>query len=297
MTANEKKQHSLWLPFNAWGRVIVRASKRMGDLNLVLIAAGVAFYGLLSFFPTVTAGVALLGLVLDPATLLEQSAWFLDILPEGAEQIVVGQLQEVAGAEPTGLELAALLSLAIALWSASAAVGGVIQGLNVIYEEDEKRGYVTVKALTIALTIFIVFGLAVTITLIAAVPAALAIVGSEASSIALMVRWPLMFMVGVFGITFLYRFGPSRPNSRWHLVTPGAFIACAFWVAGTYGFSYYVQSFGNYNETFGTLAGVIVLLTWMWISALILLIGALLDAEIGFQHRKHSRTADPKLAS
>lgn len=278
------------ISMQGWFSVAIRVARRLQELNLILIAAGVAFYGLLSFFPTVTAGVALLGLVLDPETLLEQSSWLLGILPQGAEQIVVGQLTEVASAPPSGLELAALLALGIALWSASAAVGAVIKGLNLIYDEDEKRGYLTVKALTIALTIFIVFGLAITLTVIAAVPAALAIIGSEARELAFALRWPLMFAVGVFGITFLFRFGPSRPTARWHLVTPGAFIACAFWVLGTYGFSFYVQSFASYNETFGALAGVIVLLTWMWISALILLLGALIDAEIGRELRSLRRS-------
>lgn len=282
------------LPFSAWIDIALRIVRKLSSHNIVLIAAGVAFYGLLSFFPTVTAGVALLGLILDPETLVQQSAWFLELLPEGAREIILGQLDEVAGAGTTSLEVAALVALGVALWSASAAMGSLITGLNLVYEENEKRGFFRVKLLTIAMTMAMVFGLALMVTVIAAVPAILAIIGSAAADFTLILRWPLMFLLGVGGIAFLYRFGPSRRAAKWRWITPGAFVACALWVAGTIGFSFYVQSFGNYNETFGALAGVIILLTWMWISALIVLLGGLIDAEIEAQTARDTTVGPPR---
>ena len=256
-------------------------------MRIGLLAAGVAFYGLLSFFPAVTAGLALLGLFIDPSMVVERSEWLVDMLPESASEIVMGQLADVAGAGEGSLGLAALLAIAIALWSASNAVGSLMQGLNVIYEEEEKRGFIRAKLLTIGLTLALIFGLSVSVIVVAAIPAALSLAGApNVSAVAQILRWPIMFIIGIGGIAMLYRFAPDRRAARWRWLTPGAVASCLLWVAGTVAFSTYVQSFGTYNETFGALAGVIILLTWMWLSAFVVFLGALLDAEIEAQTRE-----------
>lgn len=239
-------------------------------------------YGLLSLFPGITAAVAFAGTFLEPEMLVENSEAIADMLPDAAQAIILGQLRDVANADSSTLSFAALFSLAIALYSASKAVANFISGLNVIYGERETRNFFLVKALTIVLTAFVIFGLLIAIIVVAAIPVIAAIIGDYGiiDDLVMFLRWPFLFLMGAFGIAVLYRLGPNRRSARWRWLTPGAFVACALWVAGSYGFSLYVQSFGSYNETFGALGGVIILLTWLWLSAFIVLLGALLDAEL-----------------
>ncbi|WP_299046445.1 YihY/virulence factor BrkB family protein [uncultured Tateyamaria sp.] len=268
-----------------WLDVAARVWSGIGDLHLGLLAAGVAFYGLLSLFPAISAGVAITGIVYDPASLVDQAGWLLNMLPQAARDVITGQLSEVSGAGQGALGLAAIVSIALALWSASSATGSLVEGLTLIYEEEDTRGFLKSKVLVIGLTLAILLGLVVMVVVVAAIPAVLTFVGAGQGLIdtALMLRWPIMFALGVLGIAFLYRHGPDRRAPRWRWVTPGAALSCVLWVAGTFGFSVYVQSFASYNETFGALAGVIILMTWLWLSAFVVLLGALLDAELEAQ--------------
>lgn len=276
--------------------VLVRMWNKQTHLNLGLIAAGIAFYGLLSLFPGITAIVAFAGTFLNPEMLVENSEDIAALLPEAAQTIVLGQLRDVANADSSTLSFAALFSLAIALYSASKAVANFIAGLNVIYEERETRNFFVVKALTILLTIFLIVGLLVAIIVVAAIPVIAAIFGDYGiiDDVVMFLRWPFLFLMGAFGIAVLYRLGPNRRSAKWRWLTPGAFVACALWVGGSYGFSLYVQSFGSYNETFGALGGVIILLTWLWLSAFIVLLGALLDAELEALTKRDSTVGDDR---
>lgn len=273
-----------------WMDIGARMVARIGSLNIGLLAAGVAFYGLLSIFPAITAAVAIIGIVYDPVELVDESGWLLSALPEAARTLIVDQFNDVAGAAGGSLGLAALLSLGVALWSSSNATGSLVQGLNIIYEEEDQRSFVMLRLLVIALTIAIILGLALMIVVVAAIPAAMSVMGAGEglTDAVYLLRWPLMFLLGVGGIALLYRVGPDRRQARWRWITPGAVIACALWVAATFGFSFYVQNFASYNETFGALAGVIVLLTWMWLSAFIVLLGAEFDAELEHQTARDS---------
>lgn len=284
------------IPWKGILDVLVRMWHKQAELNLGLIAAGIAFYGLLSLFPGITAAVAFAGMFLQPGMLIENSSEITTMLPKAAEDIVMGQLQDVANADSSTLSFTALFSLGIALYSASKAVANFIAGLNFIYEEKEKRNFFFLKALTVFLTIILILGLLVAIIAVAAIPVIASIFGDygRIDDLVMFLRWPFLFLMGAFGIAILYRFGPSRRSARWRWLTPGAFIACALWVAGSYGFSLYVQSFGSYNETFGALGGVIILLTWLWLSAFIVLLGALLDAELEAQTKRDSTVGEDR---
>ncbi|ATG34332.1 putative ribonuclease BN [Phaeobacter piscinae] len=254
---------------------------RMGEAHGGLLAAGVAFYGLLSVFPGITAAVALFGLFADPTLITEQSTWLTSLLPSSAAELVNKQLVQVAGARPDTLGWAAAASAALALWSASRSTDSVIQGLNVIFGTTEQRSFIVLKLVTVTITLAAICGALLLLLIVAAIPAAVALFGDSAllAGVTQLLRWPLMFVVGIAGISLLYRFGPDRSGEGWKLFTPGAILSCALWVAGSIGFSLYVQAFGSYNETFGALSGVIILLTWMWLSAFVILFGAGLDAE------------------
>lgn len=276
----------LRLPGAGFVLFLIRIQTRLVRQNTGLLSAGIAFYGLLSIFPAITASVAIAGAIAQPEDLLAQSEWIAALLPTGARSIVMGQLTQVVGAETNSLSLAALVALAIALWSASRAMGSLIQGLNVTFGLHEDRNFLWLRALNILLTVLLIVTVILAILLVAALPAVARFFGDAPlwAEVALYVRWPILFFVGVVGIAVLYRLGPDHRQKKERLpgrvLTPGAAIACVFWVIGSLGFSAYVQGFGTYNQTFGALAGVIVLLTWLWLSAFVILLGAQIDAEM-----------------
>lgn len=290
MVRGRKARHPLSMPRPAWLDILARCWARFGPLNMGLIAAGIAFYGLLAIFPAITAAVALVGLIYDPVVLADRAEWLLSLVPPSAALIIQSQLNDVASAAEGSLTLAALFSVAVALWFASNATASLIQGLTVIYEETETRNIVKLRLLTIALTVLLLMGTSLSLIIVAALPATAGYfnAGPVVTGGVALLRWPLMFVVAVTGVAVLFRYGPDRRSARWRWLSPGAILGCALWVAGTYGFSLYLQTFGTYNEIFGTLTGVIVLLTWLWLSSFIVLMAALLDAEIEAQTARDS---------
>ncbi|MFP7571172.1 YihY/virulence factor BrkB family protein [Marivita sp. S2033] len=290
MPRGRSAYHPSEIPAKGLLDVVVRMWHKQLTQNLGLIAAGIAFYGLLSLFPAITAAVAFAGVFLQPGMLVANSAEIAAMLPDAAAEIVLDQLNAVANADNSTLSFTAVLAIAITLYSASRAVANFIAGLNVIYDERETRNFFKVKLLTIVLTMCLIVVVIATILIVAAIPI-FASIFAEAGiidDVVMFLRWPVLFAMGVVGIMILYRFGPDRRSAKWRWLTPGAVLACALWVASSYGFSLYVQSFGSYNETFGALGGVIVLLTWLWLSAFVVLIGASLDAELEAQTARDS---------
>lgn len=261
-----------------WWRVAKAVWTSLARDHVSLVAAGVAFFGLLALFPGLAACMAIAGLVTEPATVVEQLRELGNALPQQAAEIIVNQASEVAGSSKGGLGLAALIGLAITWYSASRGIANLIEGLNAAYGESESRGFVRLQGTIFALTLFVVIGVIIAIFANVAVPAVLAAVrlGGWEPLIAV-ATYGVMLLLTIGGLAALYRFGPDRKPPRWRWITPGAGIAAIGWFAGSLLFGWYVTNFGSYNETFGTLGGVVVLLTWMWLSAFIVLLGAEID--------------------
>lgn len=283
------------IPLRGWLDVGWRIWLKMADHNIGLIAAGIGFYGLLSVFPGITALVALAGVFMAETDVQGAVDPIMTMVPADGRALIADQLSEVNSTKQGALGLAATITLLIAFYSASRAVDSLVRGLNVIYEETERRSFLMLKLRVFVLTLAVLLGLLLAIALVAALPVVLAFFGEEtAATLALYLRWPLLFVFGIFGIAALYRHGPDRAAAKWRWITPGAMLACLLWVISSYGFSLYVQNFGTYNETFGALGGVIVLLTWMWLSAFVVLLGAQLDAEMEAQTARDSTIGKPK---
>lgn len=284
-----KRDHFAYLPGMALVRLLISVVSKYQQQNIGLIAAGVAFYGLLSLFPAITALVAIAGLLTDPAILIEQGEQYATALPSDARRIIFDQVAKVVNSDSGTLSLTVFIGLAIAIFSASRAVGSLIQGLNVAFGLSESRGFFKLRLRILLLTFCMIIGVVAALTLVAVMPALLGFLpwdlGIENMLLAL--RWLLLFVLAALSITLLYRFGPAKKLNSWRWFTVGSLVATALWLIGNVGFSAYVQSFGTYSEVFGALGGVIVLLTWMWLSAVILLLGALLDVEI-----KSARSAE-----
>lgn len=254
--------------------------------RLSIIAAGVAFYGLLAVFPGLVALVGLYGLVADPAQVESHAAALSAILPPQAAEILMTQLHDLASTDRTALGIGAIGGILLALWSASAAVRTLMEALNVAYNEEESRGFVRFYGTALALTFGGVLGVIVAIGLVVALPAIMNALGLNwlVDVTVRLARWPILAVLAIAGFAVVYRYGPSRRQPRW--VSWGASIAVLMWILGSALFSLYVTRFGNYNETYGAAGAVVILLMWFLLSSYAILIGAEINAEMERQTKK-----------
>lgn len=280
------------IPRAGWKAVLLRVKDEISRDRVGLVAAGIAFYGLLALFPAIAALVAVAGLIVEPEAVAERIDDAVAMMPDAAAEIVTSQVNELAATGETALGLAALAGILLAVYSASKGVSAFMQGLNVAYEEEETRGFLRRTLTVLVLTQVMVLGAAAGIAAGPLVPALLALVelGAITELLVAAARWLVLALVATCGIAVLYRYGPSRAPAQWTWLMPGALLASALWLAASVGFSIYAENFASYNESFGALAGVVILLMWLWISAYVLLLGAELNAEAEAQTR-HDTTA------
>ncbi len=283
------------IPLAGWKQILLRVWRESGDDHISLVAAGVAFYGLLALFPAIAALVAIAGLVLEPSQITGNIESIAGLMPESASNIVVSQATAIAGSAEAGLGLAAAFGIALSLYSASKGVGSLVEGLNIAYDESDDRGLIKGTLLVLALTVFLIIGLVSGIGATLILPPLLSLVdlGAMTELLISLARWVLLCMMAVGGIAVLYRYGPDRAPAKWVWLTPGAVVACIGWLTASILFAWYSENFASYNESFGSLAGIIVLLTWLWISAYVILLGAELDAEVEAQTREDTTTRAP----
>ena len=254
---------------------------QVSEDHVGLIAAGVAFYALLALFPAITAMMSIAGLMVQPGEIVDQLQEFSDIVPEQVMTIIIGQASEIAGSRSGGLGLAAVVGIGFAVWSASRGMASLIEGMNVAYGEKETRGFIKLKAVTLVLTLLVVFGMIFGMMATMAVPIVLSFVelGGYGNIVSFAIVWAVLLVFTFGGLSLIYRFGPDHSDARsYNWMTPGAPVACLFWVLASGGFAFYVGNFGSYNESFGALSGVIVMLLWLWISAFVVLLGAELNS-------------------
>ncbi|QPM92496.1 YihY/virulence factor BrkB family protein [Pseudooceanicola algae] len=280
------------IPAAGWRDIGMRVFSEVQRDHVSVVGAGVAFFGLLALFPAIAALMSVAGLVTDPATVQQQLSDFLQVLPENAASIIETQAQAVASSGETGLGFAALLGVVLSIYGASKGMRTLMEGMNIAYDEEEKRGFFKKQAVSLVLTLFVVVGLLLSIGVIVVLPPILATLGLPDVLVTAIEwgRWILLAVLSAVGLSVLYRYGPSREDPEWRWVTWGAVIATVLWVAGSLAFSIYVRNFGSYNETYGTLGGVIILLTWLWLSAFIVLLGAEINSEMEHQTRRDSTT-------
>ncbi|MEQ6201536.1 YihY/virulence factor BrkB family protein [Sulfitobacter sp. HNIBRBA2951] len=285
MPRGRQADKPLEIPQRGWKDIAFRVKDEVSEDRVGLIAAGVAFYGFLSIFPAIAAIMALSGLVFSPTEVTEQLQSLSAFVPDDIIDIIISQAQAVTGSDEAGLGLTALVGVLISLYSASSGMGSLMDGINVAYDETEKRGFIRLKLVTLALTLFLIFGLLLSVSATLVLPAVLSYfgLGGVVDTIVIIASFAIVAVLSVFGLSVLYRYGPSRDAPEWAWASTGAVVGCALWIIGSAGFAYYVDSFGSYNESFGTLAGVVIMLTWLWLSAFIILLGAELNAEMEAQ--------------
>lgn len=265
----------------AW-QFITRVLTNVSEDFLTLIAAGVAFYILLGLFPAIGAVVSLYGLFADPHFIMEQIELLSRFLPKDALSIISDQAQSIVAANDGALGFGALIATVLAIYSATKAVSAIIQGLNIVYNETEKRNFIQLTLTGFALTFILIVYVITALVLVAGLPAFLNLlfVPQSLSDILLLSRWPLLFLTAVVGMEMLYYYGPSHERKNWRWYTWGSFVGSVLWITVSSFFSLFVTNFGDYNETYGSISAIIILLMWFWLSALALLFGAEINVSL-----------------
>ncbi len=284
------------LPRRAWFEVLRRTRLESKQDQVPLMAAGTAFFGLLALVPALVAVVSIYGLVAEPADVQEQVADLSGALPESARELLDEQLSSIVSASPSGLGVALLVGVAVALWSASSGIGHLVEALNRAYDEEETRGAVRLKLQALGLTIGAIVFVVVAVGLIAVLPSVTDRlgIGDVASTALNLLRWPLLVIAFMSALSVLYRVAPDRTPARWGWISWGAGIATLLWVIASVGFSIYATNFGSYNETYGSLAGVVILMFWLYLSAMVVLLGAELNAELERQTAADTTVGEPQ---
>jgi len=284
------------IPGRGWLDVLRRVKQQLKEDRLSIIAAGVAFYALLAVFPSLLAVVAIYGLVADPVEIERQANAMRSMMPAQAADMLLRQLQGLIATDRGALGFGAIVGILLALWSASAGVRTLMEALNVAYDEKERRGFLRFYSTALFLTLAGIVAVIVAIGIVVAVPIVLGFLGldSVVDAILRYARWPLVAVFVMFGLAVLYRYGPSRDEPRWRWVSWGAAIATTLWLAGSAAFSLYVTRFGNYNETYGSAAAVVILLMWLLLSAYAVLIGAEINAELERQTTRDTTEGSEK---
>jgi membrane protein len=281
------------IPAKGWKDIAKRTGKEVKADQVPLLAAGVAFYVLLALFPAIIAGVSIYGLVADPQTVRDQINRLAETLSPETAKLIGTQIQQVTSSAGGALGLATVIGILTALWSASSGMKALITGVNLAYDEPEGRKFVKLRGLSILMTLAAMVLLGVALALIVGFPAVPDSWPAVLQWTAAVLRFVLLAVLLMAGLAALYRYAPDRDKPKWGWSSPGSVVATVLWVLASVGFSIYVNAFGNYNKTYGALAGVIILMFWLYLTAFVVLVGAELNAELELQTTKDT-TAGPE---
>jgi membrane protein len=261
--------------------IISRIPERVSKHNLTLVAAGVGFYAFLALVPALIALVSIYGLVANPDDVTRQVKHLGKSLPEEVQNFLVYQLTQIVNASGTGVSVAALVAIALALWSASSGMAALVTGVHIARDEDEPKGFVAKRTKALGLTLGAIVVLGIVLFCVVAVPPLLSHSGlGTAGRVAFkIVLWPALAAVMIISIGALYRFSVGDGPHGWlGLVTHGAVIATIGWVLASGLFALYTANFASYGKSYGALASIVIVLLWLWLSSLVVLVGAEVDA-------------------
>jgi membrane protein len=285
--AAKRPQH---IPLKGWYDVLVRTFKELSSDNLSLVAAGVAFYALLSIFPTLAASISLYTFIENPIDIEVQFEGLAVLIPSEARPILLEQVHTLVNSSDKSLGITFFLSMFFALFSAMKGMNAIIMALNIVYNESEKRSFLLVYLYSFILTVASVVCMVLMLALVVVVPVILNFVNLSGllAGVFSILRWPLLLVFISPILAALYHFAPSRERPKWRWVNWGAILATVLWLIASLGFSMYVENFGTYNKVYGSLGALVVLLMWFYISAYALLFGAEFSAEMEHQTKVDS---------
>jgi membrane protein len=284
------------IPWKGWKDILWRTYGQIGEDRLLAVAAGVVFYGLLALFPAVAALVSLYGLFAKASTISQHLSVAAGILPADAVSILQEQIGRLAAKGEAKLGFAFVFGLGVALWSANAGMKAIMDALNVVYDEKERRGFFKLNLVSLVFTFAAMAALLLALGAVVVLPLVLSDLGLQSFTDAIFrfARWPILLALVVTGLAVLYRFGPSRREPRWVWLSVGSVVAAVAWLGSSALLSWYLANFANYDATYGSLGAAIGMMMWMWVSLIVILFGAELNSEIEHQTARDSTVAGDK---
>lgn len=280
------------VPAAGWRDILTRTKNQLAEDNLTIVAAGVAFYAFVAVVPALGAMIAIYGLVADPAQVTANLQSLSRVLPAEVMPLLQEQMNRIVqNSDAAGWSV--FIGIALALYSSASAMKALIIGLNIAYDEEEKRGFLKLQLVALGLTVAGIVGVLLVIGIAAIAPIALHWLGlsDRWTTLLTWLRWPVLVLLFLAGLSGVYRFAPSRESPQWRWLTWGAGAATLLWIIGSAAFSLYVAKFGSYDQTYGSLGAVVIFLFWLFLTAFVILLGAELNSEMERQTKKDTTTA------
>jgi membrane protein len=254
--------------------------------NIVIVAAGVAFYSVLALLPTLFIAVSVYGLYTNASEAERQIDSILAVLPGLAAGTLDTQMRAIADASHASLSVGFALSIGALLWTVSNATRAMVRAVKIAYDQEEERSVLERRVVALALSVAIIVGGVAALAFVAALPIWLKRFDPTHVIVTFgNLRWLLVVGGSALVVGLLYRFAPPRRPHGWRQVMPGVVLATTMWLATSMGFSIYVSSYGSYNETYGALGAAVVLLLWFWFAALAVILGAELNEAVILANR------------
>ncbi|WP_040663012.1 YihY/virulence factor BrkB family protein [Nitrococcus mobilis] len=284
------------IPLNGWRDIALRLKDDITNHNISIIAAGVAFYALLSIFPALVAIVSLYGLVANPADVQQQFTHYGGILPEEAQLLISQQLQRITASATSAMSAGVISGVLFAVWSATRGTKAFMLALNIVYNEKEKRGFLQFNKIALMITFGMIMLVVLALGLIVTLPILLSILNLPGALSTVLSFFPWLLLSGcfVFWLAMLFRYGPSRSEPQWNWVSVGSIAATVLWVITSMLFSFYVGNFGKYANTYGSVGAIIILLLWFYLTAFVILFGAELNAQMEHQTMVDTTKGEPR---
>ena len=285
------------IPWRGWKDILIRSYYEIQDDRLLSLAAGVVFYSLVALFPAIAAGVSVYAIFSDAVSIANHLSLVAGIVPAGALDLLREEITRIAGRSDGRLTFGFLIGLGIALWSANAGMKAIFDALNIIYDEQEKRGIIWLNVVSLFFTLCAIAGMLIAVSAVVVFPLILAAFGwssLDAPWLIGILRWPVMFGLVILALAVLYRYGPNRRRAKWRWISVGSVFAAFSWMLVSLLFSWYLANFANYNATYGALGAVVGLMMWMWLSTIVVLVGAELNSETERQTAIDSTTGMEK---
>lgn len=284
----------LHIPPAGWWSIVKRVYSHIQKDNLSLISAGVAFYFLLAVFPIISALISIYGLVVSVDELGRHMAYLVDILPSDSRYVIQDQIEKIVAKSDVTLGVSLVFSVILAIWSGGKGAQALITACNITYTEGQTRGFFAQIFLRLVMTTSVVLIVGLTLFIITGLPSLLEHTINLTLPDIVVKLWTWLALMVIFNLSLasLYRYAPHRKNAKWRWVTLGSLLSTVLWVAFSFSFSYYLSHFANYNETYGSVGGIIILLMWFYLSAFIILLGAEFNASVEQQTNRDSTVGE-----
>ena len=294
MNSKYQIKHPQEFSLSNWWQITKRILYKVEQDNMSLIAAGVAFYFLLAMFPLLAALVSMYGLFTDQQTLLQHMNLLVGVIPEQSREILEAQIKSLLTTDNSALSVGFVFSFILAIWSGGKGSVALITACNISYKEANTRSFFKMLLVRTMLTLATILTMLLMLLMIVIIPFALSMLDETSQSLLGWVTWPVLLVIFNLSLASLYKYAPHRVSAKWRWTTPGALLATLFWLVGSYFFNLYITEYASYNETYGSMGGVVILLMWFYVTAFTILLGAAINAATELQTEEDTTAGKKK---